>query len=266
VRELERTPDTSFDGRALAGVQRVAVVGSGRLGTALARALREAGRDVEGPLARGAAPESDVALLCVPDAAIPDAARALAGGPMWVGHTSGATGLAALAPARARGAFSLHPLGTFAAGDARPAPFSGLGCAVAGSSPEALSLAAGLARVLGMEPFRIEDERRAAYHAAASMASNFVVCLLGAAEEVAAESGLPPERARRLLAPLVRGAVDNWLALGPARALTGPVARGDEATVALQREAILAGRPELVVLWDALVERARLLARAEATA
>ena len=72
-----------------------------------------------------------------------------------------------------------------------------------------------------------------------------------------------PDRARELLAPLVRGPVDNWVALGAAGALTGPVARGDELTVARQRAAVAAAHPELVALWDALVTRTRRLAGAE---
>ena len=81
-------------------------------------------------------------------------------------------------------------------------------------------------------PFELADDRRAAYHAAASIASNFLVTLEAAAERIAAGAGLPPDQARTLLAPLVRSTVENWAELGPERALTGPVARGDEATVA----------------------------------
>ncbi len=261
MRELERShPITPSDAPATPVVRSIAVLGAGRLGTALARALRGSGCVVEGPLGREDIPSAEVVILCVPDAAIRRAAASLGPGARWVGHTSGATGLDALA--RAPGAFGLHPLGTFAHGDARPDPFAGLGCAVAGSTLEALALARTLARRLGMEPFEIADEDRAAYHAAASMSSNFVVSLLGEAESVAVGAGLPPERARELMAPLVRGAVDNWVALGPARALTGPVARGDEVTVARQRAALAAGHPELVALWDAMVARARALARA----
>ena len=83
-----------------------------------------------------------------------------------------------------------------------------------------------------MRPFEIEDSGRAAYHAAASIASNFLVTLEDAAERVAAGAGLDPAEARELLAPLVRSTVENWAARGPERALTGPIARGDEATVA----------------------------------
>ena len=108
-----------------------------------------------------------------------------------------------------------------------------------------------------MHPFELADEDRAAYHAAASISSNFLVTLQAAAEQVAAGAGLEPGEARSLLAPLVRSTVENWARLGPERALTGPVARGDDATVARQREAIAASAPQLLELFDELVERTR---------
>ena len=104
----------------------IAIVGAGRLGTALAAALGAAGLDVRGPLGRGAeATGEEVVLLCVPDGEIERAAAAIVPGPL-VGHCSGATGLAPLAPHEA---FSLHPLMTVPAG-ARPTVFAGAGCAV----------------------------------------------------------------------------------------------------------------------------------------
>jgi predicted short-subunit dehydrogenase-like oxidoreductase (DUF2520 family) len=111
-----------------------------------------------------------------------------------------------------------------------------------------------------MRPFELPDHKRAAYHAAASVASNFLVTLQAMAEEVAADAGLEPPEARRLLAPLVRQTVENWVELGPHAALTGPVARGDETTVSAQRHAIEAASPELLPLFDALVDRTRVLA------
>ncbi len=89
--------------------------------------------------------------------------------------------------------------------------------------------------MLGLAPIEIAPADRAVYHAAASMASNFLVTIEAAAERLAAEAGLE----RGHLVPLVRATVENWAALGPERALTGPVARGDEATIQRQREAIV---------------------------
>ena len=137
---------------------------------------------------------------------------------------------------------------------------------MAGSTPAALGTAHAIAAALGMRAVEIDDSARAAYHAAASIASNFLVTLQAAAEEVAGAAGLEPEEARALLAPLVRATVDNWAARGPAAALTGPVARGDDATVARQREAVAEAAPQLLPLFDALVERTRALAGREALA
>jgi predicted short-subunit dehydrogenase-like oxidoreductase (DUF2520 family) len=198
----------------------VAVVGAGRLGTALADALRDAGLAVDGPLGRGAtAAGADVALLCVPDAEIAAAAACLAPGAL-AGHCSGAS---TLAPLGAREALSLHPLMTVTPAGAR---FAGATAAVAGSSPLALALARSLAGALGMTAVEVADEDRAAYHAAASIASNFLVALEEAAARLAATAGVD----REALVPLARAALENWAAGGPG-ALTGPIARGDEATV-----------------------------------
>jgi len=236
----------------------VAIVGAGRLGAALAKALRAIGVKVRGPLGRGTPGSADAVLLCVPDSEIRGAAAAAAGAAPLVGHTSGATGLGALEPAGAAG-FSMHPLQTFAGGEP-PERFRGAGCAVAGSTADALEAAVALAAVVGMRPFPITDHDRPAYHAAASIASNFLVTLQEAAEEAAAAAGIEREDARVLLAPLVRATVENWAAVGPERALTGPVARGDEATVQAQRGALARSAPSLLPLFDELTERTRALA------
>ena len=240
------------------GRLRVGVVGRGRVGTALATGLREAGYEVDGPAGRGEVPRGEAIVLCVPDGEIRAAAGAVAGAAPLVGHTSGATPLAELEPAGAA-AFGLHPLQSFADGAGADA-FAGAGCAVAGTTEAALATATELAESLGMRPFRLEDGARPAYHAAASVSSNFLVTLQAAAEDVAAAAGLEPGEARALLAPLVRRTVEQWAALGPERALTGPIARGDERTVGAQREAVSAAAPELVPLFDELVRRTRALA------
>jgi len=234
---------------------RLGIVGPGRLGTALAAAFRAAGVDVDGPAGRSERPAADVVLLCVPDAAIPDAAAGLDA--RLVGHTSGATPISAICgPGPQFAAFGFHPLQTVTGPGTE---FAGCGCAIAGTTPEALATARALAEALGMEPFEIADEARAAYHAAASIASNFLVTLEAAAEAVAGGAGIEPEQARRLLAPLVRTTVANWERLGPAGALTGPVARGDEVTVARQRRGVEVAAPDLLPLFDALVERTQAL-------
>ena len=226
--------------------QTIAIVGGGRMGRALTAALNAADVRTTGPHGRGfAGAGADAVLLCVPDAQIAVAAAAVAPAPL-VGHCSGATGLDVLAPHEA---FALHPLMTITR---RGGDFRGAGAAVAGSSDRALALATKLARALGMRPFEIADEDRAAYHAGAAMASNFLVTLESAAQRVA---GID----RALLAPLVRAAVETWAAEGDA-ALTGPIARGDEETVARHREAIAAKAPDLVALYEVLAEATRAVA------
>jgi predicted short-subunit dehydrogenase-like oxidoreductase (DUF2520 family) len=232
----------------------VAVVGRGRLGSALSRALRERGVEASEPLGRGADLSGfDAVLLAVPDGEI---ARAAAAAPadVLIGHCSGATSLELLAP---RERFSLHPLMTFTADDGAER-FAGAGAAVAGSSPRALAFAHRLARALEMRSFELADADRAGYHAAASIASNFLVTLEWIAERLAAEAGAD----REMLVPLVRATVDNWARIGPERALTGPVARGDEATIVAQREAVAGSAPELLPVFDELVRATRALAGA----
>ena len=229
----------------------VGIVGRGRVGQALARALRDAGYVVGEPAGRGEVPAGEAILLCVPDAEIPAAASAVSGAAAWVGHTSGATPLSALGAAGGV-AFGLHPLQTIAGPGA---DLHGCGCAVAGSTPGALALARSIAERLGMLPFEVRDDQRAAYHAAASIASNYLVTLEWAASELAARAGLDAP-----FGPLVRTTLENVLALGPRAALTGPIARGDEATVAAQRDAVAVATPELLALFDALADRTRALA------
>jgi len=227
-------------------------VGHGRLGTALAGALRAAHVPVDGPLGRGAtAADAQVVLLCVPDAEIADAAARIAPGRL-VGHCSGATTLAPLHPHP--DAFSLHPLMTVTTSGA---DFAGAAAAVAGTTDAARRTARDLAAVLGMTPIDIPDDDRAAYHAAASIASNFLITLAWAAERV---GGLD----RAQLAPLIRATVDNWAAQGAHDALTGPIARGDEETVARQRAAVAERAPDLAPLFDALTAATRDLAQAPA--
>lgn len=224
-------------------VERVAVIGAGRMGNALASALRATGLQVEGPLRRGEAPspEAEVVWLCVPDQAIAEAAAAIAPGPL-VGHCSGASTLEPLGGHRA---FSLHPLMTVPAEGATD--FAGVPAAVAGDP-----IAGALAELLGMRPITVADADRAAYHAAASMASNFLITLEDAAERIGATAGLT----RADLLPIIRASVENWGRLGHA-ALTGPIARGDLATVERHRKAIGERTPDLIQLYDTLAEATR---------
>ena len=263
MRELERDPPAAAGNTAgVAAMPAIALIGRGRLGGALARAataegldLRVAGRDDSLATARLA----EAALLCVPDDAIADACGSLSAAipPLrLVGHTSGATPLSALEAASERGAetFSVHPLQTVPDDET---DLTGAPCAVAGSNAEALAFALGLARALGMRPFAVPEERRAQYHAAASIASNFLVALQESAASLLAEAGV--DDAREVLAPLVLRTAANWAERGPG-ALTGPIARGDEATVERHLDALRDSAPELVPLYEAMAARAREVA------
>ena len=140
------------------------------------------------------------------------------------------------------------------------ASLRGCACAVAGSSEPALAEAGRIARNLSMRPFSLRDDQRAAYHAAASIASNYLITLQAAAGTLAERAGIDELDAGALFGPLVRTTVENWISLGSADALTGPIARGDEGTVSAQREAVAEVAPELVTMFDALADRTRALA------
>jgi predicted short-subunit dehydrogenase-like oxidoreductase (DUF2520 family) len=266
MRELERDlPTTARRAPEPSGpVSALAIVGAGRVGSSIAVAARRAGINVSiggRTDAADAAREADVVLVCVPDEAIFEAAAAIARAgsrPRFAGHTSGATGLEALVPLAANGAeaFSLHPLQTVADGET---DFTAAPCAISGSTASALGLARGLAIELGMRPFEIAEEDRVAYHAAAAIASNFLVALQESAAGLLAGTGV--EDARGLLAPLVLRTAANWSERG-ADALTGPIARGDTETVERHREELRRRAPELLDLYDALAARAQATAAA----
>jgi predicted short-subunit dehydrogenase-like oxidoreductase (DUF2520 family) len=211
----------------------VHVIGLGRVGSAVAERLRQ--REIE--LRDN---DAELALLCVPDAAIAEVAQGLAPGP-WVAHVSGATPLAALAPHERR--FSVHPLQTFTR--TRGADqLDGAFAAVTADTDEGRERGFWLARTLGLRPFDLADAARPLYHAGAAMASNYLVTLHRAASELLRAADAPPEG----LVPLMQRTIENGFEL------TGPIERGDWETVAAHRDAIRAVRPELEPLYDVLAE------------
>ncbi|MGH3486968.1 MAG: pantoate--beta-alanine ligase [Actinopolymorphaceae bacterium] len=265
MRELERDRDARAEPCASPEFGRIAVIGgSGRVGGSVVQAARTAGLEVSA-VGRDRVPEAttaDIVLLCVPDRAIPDVVCALATASTaseptrvaYVGHTSGASGLDVLAAFTGAQAFSLHPLQTIphAGTDLGDVP-----CAVAGATPAATTTAEALARRLGMRPFAVAEEHRPLYHAAAVMASNFLISLEEAAAGILTRAGVAD--AREVLAPLVRQTAANWSHSGGA-ALTGPIARGDEATVARHVAALQAYAPDLRPLYDLLATHTRAVA------
>jgi predicted short-subunit dehydrogenase-like oxidoreductase (DUF2520 family) len=187
--------------------------------------------------------DPDVVLLCVPDTAIADVSRRLAPGPAWVGHVSGATPLAALEPHERR--FSLHPLQTFdRSGNA--SQLDGAWAAISGETEDGLAVARELAELLGLRPFVLADEDRTLYHAGAVFASNYLVTL----QRAAVRLGVPAEG----VVPLMTRTIENGFDL------TGPIARGDWATIEAHKEAIRATHPELENLYETLAEATVLLA------
>jgi predicted short-subunit dehydrogenase-like oxidoreductase (DUF2520 family) len=213
----------------------VNVIGHGRAGSAVAARLRERG------VALGA--DGELQLLCVPDGAIAEVARALPLGP-WVAHVSGATTLAALEPHTRR--FSVHPLQTFTRARG-PEQLDGAWAAVTSETPDALDRATWLAHTLGLRPFELADEARPLYHAGAAIASNYLVTLHRAASRLFEEAGAPPEA----LVPLMTRTIENGFEL------TGPISRGDWETVERHVDAIRRDAPELEPMYSVLAEATR---------
>ncbi len=235
----------------------LSIVGPGRAGGSIASAATKAGIEVT-LIGRQSAWESldgQCVLLCVPDSEIAAVAASIGTGegrPGLIGHVSGATPLEPLLAARAAdGCFSLHPLQTLPDGQA---DLTGAPAAIAGTSERAGAAAADLARVLGMVPFEVSEGDRVVYHAAASIASNFLVTLEQSAADLL--GGIGVENPREVLAPLVRRSLENWIADGSA-ALTGPIARGDDDTVERHRQALSHSEPGLLPLYDAMAGATR---------
>lgn len=234
----------------------VRVIGGGRAGGAMAAALAGVGWQVRPILGRAAPPDEvaaaaadvDLVLIATPDAAVAGVATAIEPSTTAaVAHLAGSLGLDAVAP-HPRAA-ALHPLAALpdAALGARRL-LAGGWFAVAGDP-----FVEQVVDDLGGRAFRMADADRAAYHAAAVVASNHLVALLGQAERIAATAGVP----FAALMDLVRSTVDNVDELGPAAALTGPAARGDEATIERHLSAIA---PSEHPAYRALADEARRLA------
>jgi predicted short-subunit dehydrogenase-like oxidoreductase (DUF2520 family) len=210
-------------------IENIQIVGArGRVGSTLSARLAERGftLDSESP---------ELVVLCIPDRVISEVAASTPHGP-WIAHVSGATPLTALDPHARR--FGLHPLQSFskALGTQQ---LDGVWGAVTAETDEARNVGWWLAEALGLRPFALDDDKRAAYHAGAAMASNYLVTLRAAAQSLLEAAGAPPEA----LDPLIRGVVDTDFEL------TGPIERGDWTTVERHLGVIRAERPELEELY-----------------
>lgn len=238
------------------------------MGQGLALTLRQSGRHVHlvsrtvhpvSPPLRlhqggraGAVRQSGVILLAVPDGAISPVATELAADGCVearhvVLHLSGLLDRSALAPLASTGAAlgSLHPLQTISDPTSAPERLRGAYAGIEGDD-RALAAAGELSSDLGLSAVPIPPSAKAAYHAGATFAANYTTVLAAVAERLAVTAGVAPDVARRLYLPLIRGAAAN-LDAGPSAALTGPVRRGDAATVAAHLEALSAVDRELYV-------------------
>ncbi len=239
----------------------IAIIGGGRMGRGLAQALSASGerchlwsrKEATGAVADAVA-GADTIILAVPDDAIAIVARDLATADavtadQVVLHLSGLHGRKALAPLVSTGAAlgSLHPLQAVADPETAGARWQGAYAAVEGEV-RAMEAAEGIALRLGLRPFRIDSAAKAEYHAAAVMAGNYVVVLAGLAARLARDAGVPVELADRVYLPLMAGAVENLKTQTPALAITGPVRRGDAATVQAHLAALPTGDRAVYVL------------------
>jgi predicted short-subunit dehydrogenase-like oxidoreductase (DUF2520 family) len=270
-------------GARLIGDRVVGIIGPGRAGVGLALALAQAGYDVRLhgrakkavptplTLSVGAADEppagiaqAGVVILAVRDDAIRPLAETLAragavAAEQVVLHLSGVQGQEALGPlVSSRAALgSLHPLQTISDPERAPARLRGAWAAIEGM-PRAVQAAERLAKDLGMQPFHVSSKAKPIYHAGAVFASNYFVVVEAVAQRLLRHAGLSDADAWRALRPLVEGTLENLSRSGPNAALTGPVARGDEATI---RRHIASLTHDDAVLYRALGRAALELAR-----
>jgi predicted short-subunit dehydrogenase-like oxidoreductase (DUF2520 family) len=237
---------------------RIAIVGAGNLANALAVSLREAGYGIELIVARGQAGSllrarrlarevgasvvaiaraqirAEITWFCVPDGAIAGAARSLTGATDWTGkvalHSSGALTSDELDPLRRRGAAvaSVHPLMTFVRGS-QPS-LVGVPFAIEGDAKARRAARSIVLRLRG-QPFTLPKKRKAAYHAWGTFASPLLTALLVASERVAVASGVNRKAARAKMLPILRQTLANYARLGAPGAFSGPIVRGDVATV-----------------------------------
>jgi predicted short-subunit dehydrogenase-like oxidoreductase (DUF2520 family) len=224
-------------------IEKIHVIGAnGRVGSTVSGRLDERGSSHD-------AADPDLVLLCVPDRAIAEVAGAIAPGP-WVAHVSGATPLSALEPHRRR--FSLHPLISITKARG-PEQLDGAWAALTAEAEDARAAGARLADLLGLRPFELADDKRAIYHAAAAIASNYIVTLRRVAGSLMESAGAPPDA----LEPLMRSVIENGFEL------TGPIARGDWETVERHLRAIRETGPELEELYVALADETARIAGQE---
>lgn len=257
----------------------LSIIGAGRTGRTLGLLARRAGYRIGAVVCRSAAHArkaagfigagrpgtellgSALTLIAVPDAAISEVVRSLrvpAGG--IVAHTCGSLGADALRPLKPAGA--IHPLRSFADPARAAARFRGTACAVDGD-PAAVRILGKFVRAIGGEPLRVRTDRKALYHAGAVFASNYLVAILEAALRLFEKAGVPRARSAGALSRLAEGTLANVAAVGIPAALTGPIERGDLATVRSHVASICEQVPRLYASYACLGSLAAEVAAAK---
>ena len=250
------------------------IIGAGKVGHTLALLLQQQGWQLAAVVSRSGRalwadhcggrivpciadlPRADVLIISTPDDAIAAAAQEAAALPWLHGgvlalHLSGAKSAAALDALAARGVRtgSLHPGFAFADVAAAVRTRPGRLCALEAPDAAALAGLREVAAALGLRAFEMPSEQKARYHAALSAASNFSVALAAYAQNLLQPLALPEALSRELVVNLMRQSVDNVAAMPPAAALTGPIVRGDEGTVAAHLAALSAAEREAYGAW-----------------
>jgi predicted short-subunit dehydrogenase-like oxidoreductase (DUF2520 family) len=242
-------------------MSRISLLGAGKVGATLGRVFARAGCEIGDIASRSRASAeqargiigsgrvvgalhdlgpAEILIVAVGDNALYGIAETLAASPAVgpgtvVFHCSGAAASSVLAPLRDRGAHvaSVHPVMTFTDPLRDAESFAGAWCAIEGD-PEAVERLSGLFETAGARLFPIAGERKLTYHAANVFLSNYLVPLIEAGLQCYERAGVPRETAAQAVEPLLRATVDNALKQGGPRALTGPIARGDDRVVAAQ--------------------------------
>lgn len=215
---------------------------------------------------------SDVYAVTVSDDALADVVGALAKtvhdfSGTTVFHCGGAISSDVLLPLKQRGAHiaSVHPVKSFADSGLAADTFAGTYCGMEGGRA-ALEVLKDIFVKIGGIPFEIASDKKLLYHAAAVIACNYLTVLAEAAQNCFAACGGAPEEVLKILAPIMHGTVDNNVALGPAQALTGPIARGDAALVEQQYKALQESHPDIAEIYKVLGQHAVQLAKAKGVA
>ena len=215
---------------------------------------------------------ADLFVISTPDDQIAESCDALAASGLLragdtVFHCSGAIASSVLSSAKEAGAMvgSVHPIASISDPAVSVETFSGTFCGMEGDD-QALEVLRPAFESIGAKPFVIEPQFKAIYHAAAVMVCNYLTALVEVGAQAYVKSGLDRETAMRVMQPIVRGTVENIFASGTVPALTGPIARGDYATVSKQLEALSDWNPQFGRLYRDLGAVALGLSRLQGTA